>query len=99
MLHFSDEQLAHIVLSHRAFLATCASTTHEERIARSVNGEIVSDSESEDGEEYYGIKSVHSEAGKALVRKKQLAIKRRAMRLKAKAIAEKRFLCRNVSKK
>ena len=98
-LQFSDEQLVLIVQSHRAFLATCISRDHEERIARSINGEIVSHSESEDCEEYYGIKSVHSEAGKALIRKKRITIKRRAIRLRAKAIAEKRFLSRKVSKR
>jgi len=59
-------------------------------MARSINGEIVSESESEDPEQYVGVKSVTSEAGKTLVQKKRIAIKRWG-RLHPKAPAERRL--------
>lgn len=45
----------------------------QERMARSINGEIVSESESEDPEQYVGVKSVVSEAVKThLYRRSEL---------------------------
>ena len=92
----NHKELALIVQSHRAFLATQPSY-EEERQARIVNGEIVSESESDDPEDYVDFKEVRSEKGKLLVQKKHHAIRRRAKRLSAKHIAEKRFLSKKVS--
>ena len=79
-LEFSQRELELIVQSHRAFTAATSACYEQERMARSINGEIVSESESEYPEQYVGVKSVTSEAGKTLVQKKQIAIKRRARR-------------------
>ena len=96
---FSERQLELIVQSHRAFAAATSASYEDERLARSINGEVVSESDSEDPEQYVGVKSVMSEASKVLVRKKRITIKRRARRLRAKAVAERRFLSRKVSKR
>ena len=98
-LEFSQRQLELAVQSHRAFVAATSASYEEERMARSINGEIVSESESEDPEQYIGVKNVMSEAGKLLVMKKRTAIKKRARRLRAKTLAERRFLSRKVSKR
>ena len=98
-LGFNERQMELIVQSHRAFEASTSASYNEERIARSINGDIVSESDSEDPEQYVGVKSATSEAGKVLVQKKRMTIKRRAKRLRAKAVAERRFLSRKVSKR
>ena len=98
-LGFSQRQLELIVQSHHAFTGATSACYEQERMARSINGEIVSESESEDPEQYIGVKSIMSEEGKTLVQKKRTAIKRRARRLRAKALAERRFLSWKVSKR
>ena len=90
-LGFSQRHLELIVQSHRVFTAATSACYEQERMARSINGEVVSESESDDPEQYIGVKSVMSKAGKTLVQKKRTAIKRRARRLRAKALAERRF--------
>lgn len=96
-LGFSEKQIQAVVQSHRAFLSSKSS--YEERIARSINGEVVSESESDNPEQYVGIKDVMSQRGKAIVKKRRTAIRRRARRERAKALAERRFLSRKVSKR
>ena len=68
--------------SYSAFLAaegdTC--TYDQDRSARALSGQIVSESESDDPDSYIGVTDALSEAGKALVVKKRTAIRRRAKR-------------------
>ena len=72
---------------------------NDERMARAANGEIVSDSESDDGREvYFNINDPLGGDGKELIRKRRAAIKCQARRLKAKRLGEKRFLSRKPSK-
>ena len=49
---FSQSQIEHTVQSHLAFKAAPSESYEQERIARSINGEIVSESESDDPEQY-----------------------------------------------
>ena len=71
----------------------------QDRTAWSLNGEIVSDSESDDPECYVGINDPLSDKAKLLIAKNCAAIRRRARRCKMKAIAEKRSkVSRKVSK-
>lgn len=83
------------------FAAQNESNAYElDQIARAVNGEIVSDDESDvDPQDFAVITDPLSETAKALVLKRRTAILRRARRLKAKALAQKRFLGRKVSKR
>ena len=71
----------------------------QKRMARIVNGEVVSESESDSPESYAHIVDPLCNAGKKLIAKKRAAIQRRARRKKEKAIAEQRFLSRRVSKR
>ena len=83
--------------SHDAFNASCPNA-NEARTASLLNGDIVSDSESDDAESFLQVTSLTSQAAKNLIAKKRKCCARRAYRLKAKMIAAKRFLCRKVSK-
>ena len=76
------------------FAAQNDSSAYEsDKTARAVNGEIVSDDESDvDPQDFVGITDPLSETAKALIMKRRTAILRRARRLKAKALAQKRFL-------
>ena len=86
-----------LLFSH--IMPFCQLKVFYERVARSVNGEVVLESESDDPEQYVGVKHVMSEAGKLIVKKKRRAIKQRARRERARALAEKHFLSRKVSKR
>ena len=94
----NTQELRLIEQSYQAFLAAETDMYDQDHIARSVNGEVVSESESDDPESYVGLSDPFSKAGKNLVVKWRAQIKRRARRQKAKAVAERRFLCRKISK-
>ena len=85
--------------SYQAFHAVDTDMYEQDQIARIVNGEIVSESESDDPEKYVGLLNPFSESAKSLVVKRRQQIRRRARRQKAKAVAERRFLSRKISKK
>ena len=59
-LDFSPNKIELTVLSDHAFQATTSESYEQERIARSINGDVVSESESDDPDQYIGIKSVTS---------------------------------------
>ena len=96
-LELTQKQMELTVHSHRAFVAATSASYEEDRNARVINGEVVSESESEDSQEFDGVKRVIDQAGKSLVRKRRMAIKRRARRLRTKLVAEKRFLSKKIS--
>ena len=93
-LGLSPSSMNLVVQSHRAFNATIVDLQEQERTARSMNGEIVSDSDCELTPEVD-----ESMAVKDKIRKKQVAVQRCAKRLEAKLIAEKRFLQRKRGKR
>lgn len=88
--NLSKEELQFVVQSHRAFNAVACDMAQDDRIVRSINGEVVTDSESE-LDECTATKDV-----KSLVVRKQASVKRRARRLKSQILAEKRFLSRKM---
>ena len=59
-----------------------------------LNGNIVSESESDNPEDYVGLSSVSTECTKKIITKKRMSLAQRNRRLKAKKIAERNFLCR-----
>lgn len=63
---------------------------------RNVNGEIVTDTESDNPDDYVRISETTSEDVKALIRQ---TIQSRARRLRAKLVAQQRFLSSRISKK
>ena len=67
-------------LVRQSFAAYSVTEDHQyeqNRIARVINGEIVSESESDDPEAYVGVSQPLDESGKALIAKKRRAIQRR----------------------
>lgn len=74
--------------------------THQleaDRSADALNGFIVTDSESEDPDQYIGLNDTSSEKAKAIIEKKRKAIWRRARYLISKSIANLNFLKRKQS--
>lgn len=90
----SKEELQQLQVSYEAFCIDSQLDDEErQREVNSVNGVIVSDSESDD------VKTVLDDKMKAIVEKKYNYIKRKTARLKAKQISEQNFLNRRVSRK
>ena len=82
-----------LTTSYAAFRASTPDAS-QQRSACALNGDIVTDSESDDAEDYANIHSLASEHAKRIITKKRKSLLRRARRLKAKHIAEQNFLCR-----
>ena len=89
-------------LLRQSFFAYCSTEIdfHEsDRIARSINGEVISESEADNAEDIVTVSEPLSAEGKVLIQKKRRAIQRTKKRKIEKAIAEKRLLCRRESKR
>ena len=97
-LEIEQAKLKLTVQSHRAFMASSVQDCEQDKIARAINGEVVSDSDSEP-ECLVGVSTINinSEEGKIFIKKKRMAIKNKAARLRKKAKAERKFLSRQVS--
>ena len=91
------EQL--LIQSYQAFNASTSDTCEQERVARMVNGDVVTDSESDNPDDFVGFCDVLNERGINLIAKRRAAIIRCAQRNKAKAIAERNFLSRRAPKR
>ena len=96
-LGLTDVEYSLTSQSKRAYSATKLPSSEEDRIARSVNGEIVTDSDSDNPEEYLGLSDLLTERGKQLIAKRRAAIRRKMERVRVKAVAKERFLSRKVS--
>ena len=95
---FSQNEQMLITQSYEAFQASESASAKQRKLARCLNGEIVSDScDSDDG--YCGVSELQNPSTIALIKQKRRAIRHRAKRLEMKAVAEKRFLSRKVSKR
>ena len=69
------------------------------RIDAMLNGEVVTDSDSDNPEEYVGLTGVASPLAVKLIEKKRKSISLRIRRKKAKTIASRMFLSRKVARK
>ena len=79
--------------SYQAFTNYTNTHRHEaERSVDALNGFIVTGSESEDPDEYIGLKDAFSEKAKAIVAKQRKTIQRRAQYLISKTIASRNYL-------
>lgn len=87
-LHLDLNIIEVLTTSHAAFNASLPYP-YEARTASLLNGDIVSDSESDSPETYIQVTSLTSPAAKNLIAKREIAV----LREKAKMIAAKRFLC------
>ena len=80
-----DEEQLHLVRqSYYAFCTDEEQTYKQNHTARAINGEIISESESDDSEAYIGVICAASSEVKVLVMKKRKAIRRRAKRKQEK---------------
>lgn len=94
------EENDQLLISYEAFcLDEELHATIRLREVNTINGEIVTDSESDDADEICHVMTPLDDSMKALIQKKRKSIKRQASRLKAKHIAEQNFLHRKVSRK
>ena len=93
----SDVQL--LQNSYKAFCAEL-EVNREEQIRKEavLNGDIITDSDSDDPDNIHKAKTPFDESLKNVIMKHRMAIKRKASRLKAKRIVEKRLLGRKVFK-
>ena len=96
-MDLSPQEKNLVTNSYAAFQASHPSAD-DRRTAALLNGDTVSDSESDDAIEYISLKSLTDDRAKKLVSKRRRAISRRTRRQKAKAIAEKNFLGRKRSR-
>lgn len=92
----SETEKKLIEQSHNAHLSIAESQRQSDRQAEHLNGMIVSDSESDNPDDYIHL-NMDSVKAQALIAKKKRCIHRRARYLKAKIIAERNFLCKKTS--
>ena len=98
-LELKERELSLITQSCQALTTADTANYESERIANMVNGDVVTDSESDDPENYIGITDPISNNAVTIIAKQRAINKRRKQRLQAKCIAEENFLSRKVSKK
>lgn len=92
----SPSKMALLLQSKEAWEAVENDSIEQRRIERAVNGDIVTDSESDDPSQYIGLTGPSSACGQELIIKRRKAIRRRAKKLHSKTVAEQRLLCRRV---
>ena len=96
---FNPHQISLVNQSKEAYSAAQRDGYDTEQYARALNGLIVSENESDDPNSYVGLQDPFSEAGRSLILARRKAIQRRKRRLRAKKIAERRFLSKKKSKR
>ena len=94
---FDEKEVGLLTQSYLAFVGV--DSYDQDRIARAVNGEIVSKSDSLNPEAYTTVTDPLSTSGKELIAKKRMMIRQRARRQREKDIADQRFLLHKVSKR
>ena len=97
-LPIESQQKEQVTTSYAAFQASLPDPIHC-RTAAMLNGEIVTDSESDNAEDYVELQSIACEKAQTIIVRKRKSLARRVRRQKAKTIAESRFLSRKVSHK
>ena len=99
VLGLKEDELSLITQSSQAFAEADTTNYELERIANMINGDVVTDSESDDPEQYVGINDPFSSNAVKVIAKQRAINKRQMQRFQAKIIAEENFLARKVSKK
>lgn len=97
-LQLTPQERSLLTSSYDAFHASKPSA-QDCRIAALLNGEVVSDSESDLAEDYVGLQSLACQKAKDLIAKRRTQNSRRIQRLKAKKLAERNFLGQRPKKK
>lgn len=97
-LNFTEEDKKQIVVSLEAFWAEeNVDAPHRRRSEREMNGEIITDSESDNPDVYLCTPNTREHANTRIA-KKVAAIGQQTRRLEAKFIEKQHFLCRHKSK-
>ena len=91
-LGFSKHQEDLVTQSKEAYAASQNDAYEAERTARVLNGCVVTESESDDPQLFARLHDPLSDSGRLIISKRQKAIRRRTRRLRAKVLAEQRFL-------
>ena len=76
-----------LLAQSRAAFQVSQPDVEEARTAAALNGDVVTDSESDDPNDYVGLTSVASEGAKSIIARKRKALRRRIRRQKVKVIA------------
>ena len=97
--NFSVKDMENLKQSHEAFRLDCDRRIIVDREANAINGQIVSDIESDDPEQYSEIHNLAHSKAKCLVAKKRKLFRRQERYMKSKQLAERNFLSRRVSQK
>jgi len=79
-LRLTENSLALVTQSYHAYLQSKHDSHEGERLASMVNGGIVTDSESDNPEQYIGISDLASKNGNELIMKRRTAIRRHAQK-------------------
>ena len=97
--NFSVKNMENLKQSHEAFRLDCERRIIVDREANAINGQIVSDIESDDPEQYSEIYNLAHTKAKCLVAKKRKLFRHQERYMKSKQLAERNFLSRRVSRK
>ena len=95
-LPINYQQKEQLTTSYAAFQASLPDPS-QCRTASMLSGEVVTDSTSDNAEDYVGLTSITCEKAQTIIAKKRKSLARRVRRLKAKTLAESRFLSQKVS--
>ncbi len=98
-LKIVEKEMCLLKQSYLAYCSVESDMYDQDRTARAINGEVVSESESDTPEAYVGLREPLSTAGKRLLAQKRAALRRRSRRRKAKAISNEHFLSRKVPRR
>ena len=98
-LGFTKCQIDLVSQSREAYMAVQSDAYGSERTARVLNGFVVTESESDDPQLIANLRDPLCESGRLLISKRQKSNQRKMRRLRAKAIAEQRFLSKRTSKR
>ncbi len=96
-LGFTPTEISKLELSFAALQNDIQNSGISKRAVRAINGDIVTDSESDDSTQYVTLRDVFTPTGLLLVKKRRKTIKRRAQRLKVKSVVEHNVLSRRRS--
>ena len=96
---FSIRDIQKLQESYKAFQIDCNRRISVDREANAINGQIVSDVESDDPEQYIEMQDIANEKAKCLIAKKRKQFRRQERYRISKELAEQNFLSRRVSRK
>ena len=98
-IDLSDHAIKLIKQSKLAYDSALRDAQEDDRITEQVNGIIVTDSESDNPEDYVRVQSLNPSSNKPLLLKRRKAIRKWARRLRVKTVVQSRLLSKKTSKR